>query len=242
MPIRTEPVEYAFGDLVLEGLCAYDDSAPPRPGVLVVHTALGPGRFEAERAVALAEMGYVGFVADLYGRDAHYENDEEAIVFARSLVRLAGAFDGRMAASMAALRAHPAVDPARTAALGFCLGGRAVLNLARLDDPVAGVISFHGGLMPHPEKKAVAPMPARVLICHGWHDVYDPPAHIMAVGEELTEAGADWQIHAYGAAGHGFTDPYKTPKGEFHRYIELVARRSWQATGNFLAELFPPAG
>ena len=27
------------------------------------------------------------------------------------------------------------------------------------------------------------------------------------IPQELTEAGADWQIHAYGHVGHGFTNP-----------------------------------
>ena len=59
------------------------------------------------------------------------------------------------------------------------------------------VASFHG-LFSRPEGLTTAPITAKVIACHGWDDPMVPPAEVVALGEELTEAGADWQIHAYG--------------------------------------------
>ena len=67
--IHTETVEYKQGDAVLEGYLAYDDArAGKRPGVLVVHEWTGLGPYVKSRAEALAELGYVAFGADIYGK------------------------------------------------------------------------------------------------------------------------------------------------------------------------------
>lgn len=50
---------------------------------------------------------------------------------------------------------------------------------------------------------------------------------------------ADWQLHAYGGAGHAFTDAStggSVQPGFGHE--EKADRRSWQAMQDFLAELF----
>ena len=38
------------------------------------------------------------------------------------------------------------IDSGKLAAIGFCFGGSAVLDLARSGADVAAVVSFHGGL------------------------------------------------------------------------------------------------
>lgn len=239
MAIRTERVEYAFGDEIMEGVCAFDDAVDgPRPGVLVVHPATGLSEFEIERAQALAQLGYVGFACDLYGKGISFPTDDDAIDYARKLVVTAGRFDGLMALAMQVMRDHPAVDNGRTAALGYCLGGRAVLNLARLGEDVRGVISFHGSLLPHPDRPPVNPMTAKVLILHGWHDPYVPAEQIDMIGAELTALDADWQVHVYSKTGHTFTNPHKVSDVEWVEYNPVADRRSWKSATDFLAELF----
>ena len=67
--IKTEVVEYKDGDAVLEGFLAYDDANDkPRPGVLVVQDWTGVGDYVKGRAQQLAELGYVAFCADIYGK------------------------------------------------------------------------------------------------------------------------------------------------------------------------------
>jgi dienelactone hydrolase len=77
-----------------------------------------------------------------------------------------------------------------------------------------------------------------VLVLHGWDDPMAKPESVVALGNELTRAGADWQIHAYGHVGHGFTNPHASSlqiDGVF--YHELAAERSWTAFINFLEEV-----
>jgi dienelactone hydrolase len=124
------------------------------------------------------------------------------------------------------------------AAIGFCFGGQCVLDLARTGLDIAGVASFHG--LFDPPGLPANPIKAKVVAYHGWDDPMVPPEAVVAFAKELTEAGADWQLHAYGHVGHGFTNPNATKEIGIPgvEYDEGAARRSWQALEDFLAELF----
>jgi dienelactone hydrolase len=103
---------------------------------------------------------------------------------------------------------------------------------------VLGGVTFHG-VYDRPDYDNVSPITAKLLICHGWDDPLGKPETVVALGQELTNSGADWQIHAYGHAGHAFTD--HSMKGSTTpgvAYEERADRRSWQAMQNFLTELF----
>ena len=94
--IVTQTVEYKQGDATLEGYLAYDDAiSGKRPGVLVVHQWLGLTDYEKHRAEMLAQLGYVAFCADIYGKGIRPKNTSEAGVEAtkyksdRALLRAA---------------------------------------------------------------------------------------------------------------------------------------------------------
>src|ERR1035438_8923546 len=77
--IVTKTIEYKQGDATLEGYLAYDDSvSSPRPGVLVVHQWLGLTDYEKHRAEMLAQLGYVAFCADIYGKGVRPQDTQEA--------------------------------------------------------------------------------------------------------------------------------------------------------------------
>jgi dienelactone hydrolase len=237
MAIRLEPLPYEGPSRRLEGLVAYDDTEPPRPGVLIIHTALGRSVFEDEVAEALARQGYTALSADFYGPGNAPPSVDLAVETATRMVRGPGGVMALIEASLAALSAHPAVDPSRLAAMGYCLGGKAVLDLARAGGEVAGVISLHGGLNPA-ATPAVRPIKPRILVLHGWDDAYVTPDQVAPFAREMTEAGADWQLHAYGQTGHAFADPHEPHKAPGVGYNPVAARRSWKALTDFMAELF----
>ena len=144
----------------------------------------------------------------------------------------------RLDASLATLKAQGEVDPAKTAAIGFCFGGKCVLDMARSGLDVLGGVSFHG-VYDRPDYANVSPIAMKLLVCHGWEDPLAPPDAMVALGRELTEGKADWQIHAYGNAGHAFTD--ESRRGSDMpgvAYEERADRRSWAAMQGFLAEVF----
>ena len=223
-----------------EGTAVWDESlGDARPGVLVLPNVLGAKQADVDKAEDLARLGYVALVADVFGQgkrtamtDPGYARYMDALNADRALLR------DRLAASLDALVRLAPVDGARLAAIGFCFGGKCVLDMARAGLPMLGGVSFHG-VYDRPDLPAAAPITAKLLVCHGWDDPLCPPDATVGLAQELTERGVDWQLHAYGHAGHAFTDRSRVQsKNPAIAFEPRADRRSWQAMTNFLAELF----
>lgn len=239
MAIERRTLVYEGPGGPFEGVIAFDPAVvAPRPGVLIVPNVLG--QKEADNLVAerLAALGYVGFAADVFGqgkRTTRKSPDPAAYMNAlnadRTLLR------DRLHASLAALKAQPEVDATRTAAIGYCFGGKCVLDLARSGADVRAVVAFHG-LFDRPDYPTITPVKPRVLVCHGWADPLAPPDSVTALAAELTEGGARWQLHAYGHAGHGFTDhAMKGSTRPGFGYDADADASSWAAMTRLLAEM-----
>ncbi len=222
-----------------EGVIAYEDEVTTaRPGVLVLPNILGQKEADNVHAENLAKLGYVALAADVFGQGKRTQHGPDAGLYMNQLNADRGLLRDRLRASLDALAGFGPVDPAKLAAIGFCFGGRCVLDMARAGLPILGGVSFHG-VYERPDYPNVDPITAKLLVCHGWEDPIAPPEKTVALAQELTESGADWQIHAYGHAGHAFTDQDRkqsTMPGV--AYEPKADRRSWQAMTNFLEEVF----
>jgi dienelactone hydrolase len=238
MSIQTRSVEYTHEGKVFEGILAWDDrSSAPRPAVAVAHAWAGRSPFEVDKARRLAELGYVGFAMDVYGRGILGNSKEENAALMTPLAQNRPLLQARLRAALEALLAQPEVDRQRVAAIGFCFGGLSVLDMARAGMPLKGVVSFHGLFTP-PGNTAGLKIQAKVLALHGWDDPMAPPQAVLDFAREMTEAGADWQLHAYGHTMHAFTNPQANDPSFGTVYQPVADARSWQAMQNFLAELF----
>lgn len=235
-----QTVLYSHGDTTLEGLLVLpEDPSPDTPGVLVYHAWGGPGEKEFKRARMLAELGYIAFVADIYGQGvrpstfttraaeaAKYRGED------RTLIR------ERAAAALEVLRAHPLVDKSRISAIGYCFGGTAVLELARHGADIAGVVSFHGNLNT-PDLSDAQNIQTKVLVLHGADDPYVPDEEVLTFQQEMRDAGVDWQLIAYGNAVHSFTDKSAgDDPSDGAAYHAPSDKRSWIAMQQFFDEIF----
>lgn len=222
-----------------ESVLAWDDAATgPRPGVLIFPNVLGQKEADNEKAERLAAAGYVALATDLYGEGKRVTRESpDPAVYMNELNADRSLLRDRLHAALALLKAEPEVDAGRTAAIGFCFGGRCALDLARSGGDVLGVVSFHG-VYERPDYANVVPIRPKILVCHGWNDPLAPLDATVALAAELSEAGADWQIHAYGHTGHGFTDPSAHMPERGIVYQPDADRRSWQAMLTFFEELF----
>ncbi|MCX8475258.1 MAG: dienelactone hydrolase family protein [Sphingomonas sp.] len=221
-----------------EGVAAWDNAVEGRrPCVLVFPNVLGQKEADNLKAEALAGLGYVALAADLFGQGKRTTlQSEDRTRYMDELNADRGLLRDRLAAALAALTGLPQADPGRAAAIGFCFGGKCVLDMARAGLGILGGVTFHG-VYDRPDYPNVSPIAAKLLLCHGWNDPISPPEAVVALANELTESGADWQLHAYGHAGHAFTDASRTDPGNI-AYEPRADRRSWRAMADFFERLF----
>jgi dienelactone hydrolase len=237
--IRTETVEYNDGDTVLEGYLAYDDAAKgKRAGVVVVHEWWGLNDFIKGQTEVLANLGYVAFAIDMYGKGVRAKTTEEAGALAtiyrsdRKLMRR------RANAGLEVLRKYPLTDTRNIAAIGYCFGGGVVLEMARAGDDISGVVSFHGNL-DNPNPADSRNIRASVLVLHGAEDPYVKPEQVDAFWSEMKKTEADWQVNIYSGAVHSFTNPASgSDKSKGVAYNEKAAKRAWSAMKLFFGEIF----
>jgi len=239
--VKIETVNYKDGETALEGFIAYDEAKLKNkkgPGVVVVHDWMGVSDYVKMRAEQLAEMGYVAFVADIYGKGMRPKDGKEAAEFAgkyrngdRKLLR------ARATAAYEELKKNKHVDANKISATGYCFGGTTVLEMARAGLPLKGVVSFHGGLSsvnPDDAKN----IKTKVLALHGAIDPYVPATEVSQFQKELNDAKVDYQFVAYSGAVHAFSqkgagnDPTQGAA-----YNEVADKRSFVAAKNFLEEV-----
>lgn len=221
------PIAYEHGGTRLTGYLTDGSGGRPSPGILVAHEGGGLTRHTKDKAIRLAALGYVAFAIDYYG-----EKDpdlERAKALGLALRKEPARLRGRVAAGFDVLLSQSNVDRSRLAAIGYCMGGAAVIDLARTGAPLACVVGFHSGFLPGmaEENRAIG---GRLLLCHGEADPVVTAVQRDAFLAEMKEAGVDWQLHLYGGVGHSFTNPdidrWNLPG---FAYDERADARSWQA-------------
>ncbi len=129
------------------------------------------------------------------------------------------------------------MDAGRIAAVGYCFGGTAVLELAYSGAEIRGVVTFHAGLtLPGPDD--LGRIKAKFLVLHGADDPYASQDLIAQFQNALRQAGVDWQMVFFGNAVHSFTNPAAgTDKSKGTAYNPLAAKRSWEYMKLFLQEI-----
>jgi dienelactone hydrolase len=237
--LRTRTVEYKQGKTVLQGYLAFDDSTKgKRPGVLVVHEWMGINDYVKQRVDQLAGLGYVAFAADIYGKGVRPKTPAEAAAQAKIYREDRKLMRARAAAGLDVLRKDRNVDGKRIAAIGYCFGGTTVLELARSGAPIAGTVSFHGGLAT-PTPGDARNIKGKVLALHGADDPHVPPKEVAAFEDEMRKAKVDWELNAYGGAVHSFTNPTSgNDPSKGIAYNERADKRSWDAMKLFFVEIF----
>jgi dienelactone hydrolase len=241
--VVTKPVAYEHAGVKLEGYLAYDDAkATPEhqaAGVLVVPEWWGLNDYTKSRVRQLAELGYVAFGVDMYGAGVVTEDPKKA-------GELAGQFYGkplmaeRAQAGLDQLLATGLVAKGKVAAIGYCFGGSTVQALAYTGAPLAGIVSFHGGLIPVPAD-AAAKTKAKILVCHGAVDPFVKPEEIAAFQKSMDDGKFDYQFISYAGAVHAFSNPgadaIAKATGLPIAYNAAADKRSWSHMRTFFREI-----
>ncbi len=242
--MHTETVDYFDGDLLLKGFLAYEEgSDTKRPAVLVASAFRGLDDFAKERAIELAEQGYVAFAIDMYGEGKVTEDPEEASKLMTPFFVDRALLQRRALASCEYIKNSPLVDSSRIGAIGYCFGGLVVYELIRCASPLKGAVSFHGVLSNRWAGFEAKTLPLNeeangsMLILHGDGDPYISSEDFQMLLKELRGSKIDWQIHSYGGALHAFTNPNASSPEKGIQYLERADKRSYRAMQNFLEEV-----
>lgn len=220
----SETLAYSDGDALLAGI-VYPPAGTPRAAVAVYPTIMNPTDSVRAKAQALADSGYLALVTDFYGKQP--ETFDQARELAAEIRTTPEDYRRRLRAGLKALATLPDAESLPMLAIGFCMGGQAVLELAREGAPLEAVASFHGLLqteLPAEPGKVTA----RILICHGDADPMVPREQVLKFWQEMDAAGADWHFHAYSGVKHGFTNPAPT-ENPATGYDASADRQSWTA-------------
>lgn len=237
--IKTEVINYSDEqNNIFEGVIAYDTEIKgKRPIVLVTHTFNGQSKFEEEKAIELAKMGYVGFAIDLYGKGRRGSIPEESQKLMDELNGNRPLLLERMKTSLKKAKEIEIADINKIGAIGFCFGGKCVLDLARSGENLKGIVTFHG-IYDKPNIEHNKKIKASVLILHGWDDPLAKPESTVELAKELTDLEAEWEINAYGHTGHSFTNPKAQFRDRGMFYVPKVSNKAWNRMKSFFYDVF----
>jgi len=230
-------VAYSAEGIEFVGTLFQPAGSGPAPGVLVAHESPGVVEHTLNAARRLSELGFVALATDYQGGGQALTDREEVMRRFQWFMADPGHIRARMGAALEALKAQPRVDAGRLAAVGYCYGGAAALELARDGADLKAVVGYHSTLTTARPDDA-ANIRGKVLVHIGADDPAVPAEQRAAFEQEMTEGGVDWRLMLYGRTGHSFTNPEADTWGlPGFSYAAEADRRSWTATQDLFAEL-----
>ena len=235
--LAEKKVTYSINGVAFESTVIFDKAAKSQPGILMVPNWMGPTQDSLGKAKEMAEEGYVVMMVDMYGTDVRPTNAEEAskaAVFVRGDREL---MRNRVKTALKEFRATRGIplEKSRIAAIGFCFGGGAVLELGRSGAKVDAIVSFHGDLKSPTLLDDAGNTKAKVLVLHGANDPYVPQADVQEWINAMQPTDVDWRLVQFSNTVHSFTDKNAKATGaaEFNK---VSNDRAFEMMGELLEE------
>ena len=239
--LKEENVHYKIDSLNMDGYVVYDSAITgKRPAVLVVHEWWGLNEYSKRRARELAGLGYIAMAVDMYGNGQRADNPDLAGKLAGPFYKDPAMAKAHFDAALNKLKTYSEVDTANIGAIGYCFGGGVLLNIARMGEPLKGLVSFHGTLVGTPADKNL--LKAKLLVLHGDDDKFVLPAEVATFKKQMDSIGAAYTFKSYAGATHAFTNPDATAMGQKFKipiaYNAAADTASWNEMKNFFIGLF----
>jgi len=239
--LKEENISYKIDSLTMDGYVVYDENKEgKRPAVMVVHEWWGLNDYAKSRARQLAELGYIAMAVDMYGNGHRADNPTDAGNLAGPFYANPAMAKSHFEAALNKLKAYPQADTANIAGIGYCFGGGVLINIARMGEPLKGIVSFHGSLLGTPADKNL--LKSKILVCHGDDDKFVLPEEVAAFKKQMDSIGADYRFKSYAGATHAFSNPNATAMGQKFNipiaYNAAADTASWNEMKVFFKGLF----
>jgi dienelactone hydrolase len=196
---------------IVSGILTIPLSTGQVPAVIITHGCSGIGPSELGWADRLNDLGMATFVVQSFGG-----RNIPGICTGRYTINIASVLvDAYHALDL--LAAHPRINAAQIAIMGFSFGGRTALwtSQARFQERYGkGTTTFAAHLAFYPstcyiqlaEEDRITGGPIRIF--HGAADNWTPIDQCKAYIERLRRAGKDAALYEYADALHGFDNGY----------------------------------
>ena len=205
--IKTREIHYTAQDgSPLIGYFAAPETDKPVAGVLVAPEWWGRNEYTEQRARELAEHGYAALAIDMYGNKKVTTHSDQAYQWMMQTFEDPDTIVNRATAALNTLAAQDEVNAEKLAAIGFCYGGKVVLDLARSNAPLKAVATFHANLTPKAPAQE-GQVQAEILVLHGELDSMVTLDDVASFREEMHAAKVEHEVIVFENAKHGFSNP-----------------------------------
>jgi len=234
--LKVENLEYSVQGTQYKAYVTYDSAKTERlPVVYIFPEWWGMNDYVKGRASQIAKLGYMAIVVDMFGNATEVDNPKDAQELTSPIYQNPLSAKEIFEGVMAKAQTLPQADVDKSAAIGYCFGGAMALNMARMGEPLKGVVSFHGNLETGVRAQTnQIPM----LVLNGEADENISKDEIAAFKKEMDSAGVNYSFINYPEALHSFTNPEATKVGEKYgmkvAYNENADKESWQEMKSFL--------
>ncbi|MCH7309756.1 dienelactone hydrolase family protein [Acinetobacter sp. ANC 4805] len=206
-PITTREIEYTSPDgQRLIGYFAAPAIDMPVAGVVVAPEWWGRTEYTEQRARELAEHGFAALAIDMYGDKKVTSDIPQASAWMMQTFDHVDTVVNRAQAGLDALKAQSEVNTEKLAAIGFCYGGKVVLDLARSGADLKAVVTFHANLSPKAPAER-GKVQAEILVLHGELDSMVSLDDVASFRQEMHGAGVEHEVIIFEDAKHGFSNP-----------------------------------
>lgn len=237
--VTTEEVNYDIDGINHKSFVAYTGKKDEvKPVVMIIPEWWGLTDYAKYRAKQLAELGYFAMAVDYYGEGKTVDNPDEAAKLAEPFYKISINAKLKFDKAKAQLLNFPNANFDKIAVIGYCFGGAQALNMARQENDLKGVVSFHGNLMTgiKPKNNKV-----KILVCNGQADTFVPAEEIATFKKEMDSAKVNYKFIDYPNALHSFTNPASTAVGEKYKmaiaYNKEADEKSWKDMKAFLVDI-----
>ena len=208
----------------------------PVTGILVAPEWWGVVEHPKAVTERLAKEGYAAVAMDVFGEGKLTTDAAMANMWMEQVLADQDMLMARCQLILNDFSDQMGVNGDNLGAIGFCFGGKVVLDMAREGMPLKAVATFHGNLSP--KQPADNNFSAKVLAAHGRDDSMVTMDAVESFKKEMDAAGVDYTVDVYDDAKHGFTNPQADKRASDNDadlgYNEAATKQSWDKMMDFM--------